>query len=230
MPAGHAVHVPGPFGCLPGQHCGLHASESVSGAQPTPPKRGSTLRVRVRVRLPPPHETEQLPQSCHALSLQSTGHSLVLQLCVSSSAPQAVPPWSGAIFCVRLRTCTPLPHVSEHPPQLPQAFISQWIGHAFTKQLDERALSASAHAAPACGPVLGHASTLTVRLSTLVPWPQVRSHAPHAFAHAFFPHSSPYPIPHPFHRAFPHAFARAFFPHSFLYSILHSSPHAFSHE
>ena len=70
----------------------------------TPPLSGAVATLRVRVAKPVPQESEQADHVVHAETTQSTGHGMVLQLCIAESelAEHGLPP---------LATLTRMPRV-----------------------------------------------------------------------------------------------------------------------
>ena len=109
----HPLHPPSP-GTAPAPL--LQACDDAP-EQLAPPLAGAGL-VQVRVWVPGPQLTEQLP---HPLHPPLTGQAAVLQLCDSVADPlQLAPPLAGAgLVQVRLRVWVPPPQLTEQLPQLP---------------------------------------------------------------------------------------------------------------
>lgn len=68
-----------------------------------PPWAGARLTVRVRVWVPPPHDTGQTLYGPHSDNSQCTGHSFSWQSRVSESGGHLAPPLVEACLIVRVR-------------------------------------------------------------------------------------------------------------------------------
>ena len=102
------------------QGCVLHGCVCVTAGHEAPPNAGCVVMLRVRVSVPPPHETEQFHE-LHAETTQSTGQgcgdkpfgcspyitrerTCVLHACVSTSGLQRSPLLVGFVTIVRERS------------------------------------------------------------------------------------------------------------------------------
>lgn len=84
----------------------------------------------------PPHGCEQSPKSDHCPGTQSTAQGCTLHICVSTVLGQLPPLFCGAVFCVRVRVCTPEgqpSHVQSllQAPHAPQRFMAQSTGQGW---------------------------------------------------------------------------------------------------
>jgi len=124
--AEHLSHSPqGPSWQATAQACVLHASVSfLVPVQGFPLCLSGLSTSRVLDQVPPPQVAEQLAQSPQWPSLQSEGHSSVLQAFCSSPAPvQGDPPLAACARTSRLRLVMPPPHVcvqTDQASHLPQ--------------------------------------------------------------------------------------------------------------
>jgi hypothetical protein len=95
----HALHAP--MTQSTGQLCSMHVLVCTSFGQLRPRCAGCTVMERKRVIVPPPHVCEHGLHARYAVTLQSTGHSWMLQRRTVSSSGQASPPLCAAVMIVR---------------------------------------------------------------------------------------------------------------------------------
>jgi hypothetical protein len=101
---------------------------------------------RVRVVMPPPHNSEQVAHSLQLESLQSIGQAKVLQDLALDNIGQATPPWAAVVKSERERFLVPVPQVAEHEVKADQAVTLQSMGHP--KILQARVLERTGQATP----------------------------------------------------------------------------------
>jgi len=110
-----------------------------------------------------PHRWVQGPQTLHSERAQSTSQACMLQIWVSTCAPQGVPPF-GAWITTRSRDCVPPPQVRVHSLNGAHSPSLQSTGQGC--RLHSSTLDSGGHGLPA-GP--GGETTLRVRLRVPVP-------------------------------------------------------------
>lgn len=123
----------------------LQVFPAASAEQGLPPLDAGVVMERVCVFTPAPHETEHALRPLQVVS-QSTGHEKELQLRSWLMCPHALPEFPGAVWTLRKRRWTPVPHERLHWPQLPQLASLQSTGHACV--LQGRLSSVAPQAAP----------------------------------------------------------------------------------
>lgn len=101
-----------------------------SVGQGVPPNFASTLTLRKRSRLPPPHVTVQAPQRPKSVTSQAIGQPLVLQTCSSRIAGHFFPPYCAGRARVRVRVFEPEPHDASQSLHQLKAEVKQSMGHA----------------------------------------------------------------------------------------------------
>lgn len=103
--ASHGVNVPKALSLQSTGHpCVAQCSEAVRAGHCVPALAACLMTRRARVRLPPPHEREQAPQSDQRETVQCTGHGPpVLQYCDCESVGQPLPPLSALRVTTRTR-------------------------------------------------------------------------------------------------------------------------------
>ena len=143
------------------------------GPQATPPCAAAVVTVFDLLCVPPPHVALQTLHSPQSDNWQSTGHDESLQLCVSSSGPQATPPFAAAVVTVRDLLCVPPPHVALQAVHALQTDNWQSTGHGESLQL-----CVSSRAPQATPPFA--AAVVTVRDLVCVPPPHEALQAVHA--------------------------------------------------
>lgn len=167
----HSLHAPQARRQLMAQACVWHCSVSDSGPQLAPFNCAGRKMSRLRLRVPPPHDTEQEPQLPHCVATQSTGQASVLQISDWRVAAHSVPSYMGCCCTVRVRERWPLPHVALHPLHTPQSANLQSSAQFCTLQ-------------SAVSLVVGHVlppsagCCVIARDRVCVPTPQVVLHAP----------------------------------------------------
>ena len=125
----HTLHsVKGETSQLVSHGCVAHGSSSTRGGHSAPLLVASWSMERVRVRVPPSHSFVQVVNEPHGLTVQSTGHALVLHESSSESHGQEAPPYCAATSTVRKRVFKPPPQVSEHVVNEVHADTSQSTG------------------------------------------------------------------------------------------------------
>ena len=113
----------------------LHGSSCVRAcaSQSLPPCAPSLIATRLRVRTHPRPADRSGAQGFHVPNephRQCTGHGrFALHARASLRAGQPFPPCAGMRAIVRLRCCTPWPHVAEQVPQLSHSVAKQSVGH-----------------------------------------------------------------------------------------------------
>ena len=96
-----------------GQSPGLHCDVCTLWGHTAPPCWGCVV-LRVRVRVPSPHDVLHAPNAPQLLTWQSTGPACAVHALCSVRYGQAYPPnWAGATID-RVRFCDPVPHDLEH--------------------------------------------------------------------------------------------------------------------
>ena len=103
-----------------------------------PPLAAAAATTRFRCRLPLPQEAEHFDQLLQGETLQSTGHSKLLQRLSWVNTPQAFPPCNGVRNTLRERRRKMVPtmtsmscdgwHVMGHSPQAPHRETAQSLG------------------------------------------------------------------------------------------------------
>lgn len=144
-----------------------HGLTSDSGGQ----SMADTVTLRVRVAVPPPHDAEHVVQADHSVTAHA--HAPCEHTRDSVSSSHAAPPLADAVFTMRWRRWSPVPHACEHGLQFDQTLSTQSTAHAAG---EHGSLSRSdGHAVPPhC------ASVVTVRWRARVPVPHVTEQLDHA--------------------------------------------------
>jgi hypothetical protein len=147
-----------------------HARSSVSPPAVAPPWRADEVTLRARCCTPVPQLVLQLPHVPHCETTALIGHSIVPQVDTSSLCEQAEPPNLGCSAMLRLRDCTPVPHVLVHVAHVVHCVMAQCTGQLTSVQ---SRTSLSATSSP---PFVAAAETGRERLC--VPAPHVTEQVP----------------------------------------------------
>jgi hypothetical protein len=121
----HAVHVDHVESTQSRAHSVMpHTLTSDSGGQSV----ADTVTLRVRVAVPPLHDAEHAVHVDHSVTAHE--HTPCEHVRDSVSWPHAAPPLAGAVFTMRWRRWSPLPHACEHGLQFDQTLSAQSTAHA----------------------------------------------------------------------------------------------------